>query len=164
LSPLAAATAAVVVVAASKDAAALQSCKQNSDCKTGYCVVSSHGKVCTTTCIDGCQNGWICAPIPGKNAISLCLDPYGMRCNPCTVDNDCQVIAGEKSGDRCIALGASGRFCARACKGEADCPAGATQHQTPFESGFSSGCACCLRAITLDAKGKLHIFDSMLSR
>lgn len=94
-----------------KDALILPSCKQNSDCETGYCVVSSHGKVCTSTCIDGCANGWICAPIPGKDAISLCLDPYGMLCNPCAADNDCQAIATDKGGDRCVAVGGGQRGC-----------------------------------------------------
>lgn len=140
-------------------------CDDNTDCNSDYCVpVRDGGKVCTTTCGDGCPDGWECSSVrtQGRDVVFICLETAPNLCRPCTADAQCQAGAITQTGDRCVrGDGRAGSFCGVACEGATDlCPGetvcrevvalegGASTFQCVPESGE---CECSGRAIEEDA-------------
>ena len=99
------------------------SCTQNEDCDSGYCVHSPEGnRVCTPRCAndDMCPEGYECRGVTnsGPDAVFICIAiRRDVQCRPCEDSGECGIFA-----DRCLTIGASQR-CARACD-DAPCPDG----------------------------------------
>ncbi len=140
-------------------------CDDNADCNSDYCVpVRDGGKLCTSTCGDGCPDGWECSSVrtQGRDVVFICLETAPNLCRPCTNDAQCQAGAITETGDRCVrGDGRAGSFCGVACEGATDLCPGETvcREVTALEGGAStfqcvpeSGeCECSGRAIEEDA-------------
>jgi hypothetical protein len=94
-------------------------CGGNGDCQSGWCVDSPEGGYCTSTCEEGCPEGWVCKVIPqtAPDDISVCVLDKARLCQPCEADIHCGDV-----GDLCLSLG-GGNFCGRDCTLD-PCPEG----------------------------------------
>jgi hypothetical protein len=120
-------------------------CADGGDCDTGFCVLSSEGKVCAQFCDAECPTGWECREVglPGAGADSafVCVERHVFLCSPCTGNSDCAGV-GFEGLDQCLSYGDEGSFCGTACDSDAVCPAGYTcgdDGQCAATSGF---CSC----------------------
>ena len=90
-------------------------CLNNKDCKSGYCIETPDGFVCTKTCVTECPNNWICrTTFVGQDLVSICMPPSGTVCRPCKTDSQCAL-------GRCIKLG-NEEVCGLDCDSDKDCP------------------------------------------
>ena len=101
-------------------------CTFNGECLSGYCLTVGDEKVCSTTCVEDCPEGWSC--VQDANAapdmIFVCVPSDLFLCSPCVSDSDCHT-PGLDPGARCVAEGAGGSFCGAACPGgDETCPSG----------------------------------------
>ncbi len=126
-------------------------CVTGTDCKSGYCVNTAEGKVCTTYCMDECIDGWQCSDVTssGTDPVYICLPAYLNACKPCEKNADCYDFAD--NGDRCVAYGNLGAFCGAKCITDQHCPEGyACQDDVPTIDGktasqcipISGSCEC----------------------
>ena len=92
-------------------------CDDNEDCKSGLCIPTNEGKVCTILCIEECPPGFGCdlLQMPGSDPIYLCLPTHLGLCKPCQSSADCEV-------GFCVDGGPPGDFCGSPCA--AGCPDG----------------------------------------
>ncbi len=98
-------------------------CSDNSECASAACLPTAAGKQCSKTCTDSCPKGYACGPVPGSDAVFVCIAKYPKLCDPCKVDADCKNTLG--GGIQfCIDYGKDGSFCGTECKADADCPGG----------------------------------------
>ena len=97
-------------------------CETDSDCLSGYCVITADGTKCTTACQEDCPEGWQCAlhkpSLPDD--VYICAPIHMNLCRPCSTNVDCQTN-GVDLGDRCVPYGPSGNFCGGACE-DSGCP------------------------------------------
>ena len=131
-------------------------CAQADDCDTGFCVLSSAGKVCAEHCVSECPDGWSCQEVglPGAGADKqfICVERNVFLCRPCETNADCAAL-GFEGQDLCIGYGDEGSFCGVLCDGEdGDCPTGYScgdQQQCVKDSGI---CDCAPLHISLQAQ------------
>jgi len=102
-------------------------CDSNDDCNSGYCLDAYAGKVCSTTCTDGCVDGWSCRQdlTVFPDIVYVCVPSFPTLCSPCDSNASCEA-AGASEGARCLPRGeggADGSFCGGGCAGAA-CPEG----------------------------------------
>ena len=121
------------------------SCKEDSDCDSGFCIETDKGFECADFCDQNekCPTSYHCRGIAGSNneISKICIYDFPRICLPCLQDEDCN--AEHSSGDaKCVAwvpviddqrgesdefrtgYGKEGAFCATACKDDSDCPTG----------------------------------------
>ena len=96
-------------------------CNDNGDCGFGYCIEGPDGKMCTSTCINDCPQGWTCKEmvIYGSDPEYICVPAYWDVCEPCKSKNQCGL-----DKDLCVAIGNEGNYCALGCSIDLDCPPG----------------------------------------
>ncbi|MGB0646811.1 MAG: hypothetical protein ACPGQS_06510, partial [Bradymonadia bacterium] len=96
----------------------LESCSDNEDCQSGWCVASPMGYVCSRICFErnDCEDGWSCLVVSNTppDITSICLPPTNRLCNLCTVDRDCP-------GGHCYELDGES-VCGLDCGDEVECP------------------------------------------
>ncbi|MBM4343315.1 MAG: putative metal-binding motif-containing protein [Deltaproteobacteria bacterium] len=98
-------------------------CSDNSECASAACLPTAAGKQCSKTCTDSCPKGYACGPVPGSDAVFVCIAKYPKLCDPCKADADCKNTLG--GGIQfCVDYGKDGSFCATECKADTDCPGG----------------------------------------
>ena len=125
-------------------------CVTGSDCMSGYCVNSAHGKMCTSFCIDECYPGYVCEDIStgGSDPVYICLAAALNVCKPCEKNADCYDFSD--NGDRCVDYGNIGAFCGQTCIGDEHCPDGYVCSEVPSIDGktadqcvpMSGSCEC----------------------
>jgi len=94
-----------------------ESCVDNLDCESGYCVPFEDGNVCTVTCLDdGCPGGWGCRAVANTepDVVFVCFPPDNRLCALCVDDADCP-------GGRCHVLDGVG-VCGSDCEDDSTCP------------------------------------------
>ena len=96
----------------------LEGCSDNEDCRSGWCVASPMGYVCSRICFErnDCEEGWSCLVVSNTppDVTSICLPPTNRLCNLCTVDRDCP-------GGHCYELDGES-VCGLDCNDEVQCP------------------------------------------
>jgi len=94
-------------------------CASNEDCQSGFCIQMGDTEwVCTITCVEECPKDWLCKGlVVGPDLNFVCVPPLGRLCQPCASDADCLY-----SGDLCLDVGKSGKFCLTSCADGAKCP------------------------------------------
>ncbi len=117
-------------------------CATPDDCDSGFCIDTPEGKRCTKTCTECCPTGWKCEQAPGQDTVFICLPKLGALCLPCTDDAACGALAKDAL---CVAYddaaaGTSSRFCAGACDGDSDCPAGYACKDAKGTKGAAKQC------------------------
>jgi len=111
-------------------------CQGNEDCLSGYCVQGPDGRWCSKTCSESCPAGWSCLPIGGGVDVAfICVYGHTPYCAPCDANSDCVDPMDPTAGHRCVELApGEGSFCATVCKGDHDCPGGASCEAVDEES------------------------------
>ncbi len=134
-------------------------CLQNSDCDNSLCLDTSKGKFCAQTCVETCPDTQKCSLVTTStgDSLTVCLDRFARLCDPCSVDNDCQVQGFSTGQSVCIDQGAQGHFCGTPCAADGECPTGykcadvtstsgkpakQCQRQPGVTGGEPADCAC----------------------
>ncbi|MGB0648475.1 MAG: collagen-like triple helix repeat-containing protein, partial [Bradymonadia bacterium] len=98
----------------------LESCSDNDECQSGWCVASPQGYVCSRICFErnDCEDGWNCLVVSNTppDVTSICLPPTNRLCGLCTVDRDCP-------GGHCYELDGES-ICGLDCGPDVQCPEG----------------------------------------
>ena len=100
-------------------------CEENGDCNSGFCVPHMGDRVCTTSCVEDCPEGFSCKESEGFGAdvVYLCWSAFPGLCLPCSQSADCP-----DPQHRCVLYpDGVGSFCGGACQPdqpEPDCPSG----------------------------------------
>jgi DNA-binding beta-propeller fold protein YncE len=91
-------------------------CDIGEDCKSGYCVPSPGGNVCTETCTDECAEDWSCEKVStgGGDPVYICVSDTALLCHPCMEDGDCNQ-GGADGPNACVSFGPAGSFCGVEC-------------------------------------------------
>jgi len=113
-------------------------CITGADCKSGYCVNTAEGKICTQFCVDSCPEGFLCEDVStgGSDPVYLCMPAYLNICKPCKANGECYDL--NDNGDRCIDFGSTGAFCGRKCLNDDHCPDGYQCAEVPTIDGKSA--------------------------
>ena len=113
-------------------------CLTDGDCKSGKCVPTGSGKVCSQACVSCCPTGFSCKNTGTPSAPDFfCLAASAITCRPCKADSACGAIS---SGALCISYGDSGSFCGFACADDSACPGGYTCTAATGSSGTGKQC------------------------
>ena len=114
-------------------------CSASSDCGSGWCVFHLGERVCSTTCLSACPDGWSCEETAsGVDTIFICESLYPSLCLPCKEASDCP-----GPGDECLDYGeSSGSFCGGSCGDDQPCPPG----YGCVKAGAGQGEQCMLSA------------------
>lgn len=109
-------------------------CTADAECGSGRCVETAAGLRCALPCAGGCAAGTVCKT---SGDVSWCA-PVGVRqCAPCIAKSQCSGPGGADA--LCVPTGLGGSFCAAACSGNSDCPAG-NSCQLLAAAAFASVC------------------------
>ncbi len=137
-------------------------CTDSEECVSGYCLLSSQGKVCADYCIESCPEGWECLPValPGAGADVqfLCVERSVYLCQPCESNNDCAAL-GFEGLDKCVDYGDAGSFCGIDCT-ESQCPEG-YQCQEDQCVATSGECSCQPLHIQLEAQTSCQVTNAV---
>lgn len=111
-------------------------CYDNTDCLSGWCIEDVVGRVCTTTCLETCPNGWSCRSVQnvGEDVVYLCVPDLVDLCHDCAADTDCG-----GPDDLCVPIG-GGSFCAAGCAEDSDCPDGYACQDAPGRDSAHRQC------------------------
>ena len=114
-------------------------CAEAVDCRSGWCVATAQGRICTKECVDDCPEGFRCATVLSTppDVVYLCLPLHLSLCRPCTTSGDCVDV-----GAHCLERAdGSGRFCGAACGPAAPCPEGYTcEEQASVDGAVEPQC------------------------
>ncbi len=116
-------------------------CDSNSQCKSGICIETGTGGICTDLCPDNmCPAGFGCLGVTGAIdpgvVTFVCVPNSSELCTPCQQNGECSV----GGHDWCLPTPVGGHFCARDCSKIA-CPNGFTcQDVTSGDMGTSKQC------------------------
>jgi hypothetical protein len=103
-------------------------CAENTECDSGFCVMTASGTRCTKTCVEDCPAGWTCVEAEVKpDLIYICIPRFMRLCDPCKSNEDCQQDNVETSFlDQCLEFpDGAGRFCGADCSTDPlGCPKG----------------------------------------
>ena len=93
----------------------LDSCTENGDCDSGWCVEHMGETVCSQACTEECPPGWKCQQVTGAgpDLVFVCVSVHSNLCKPCAEGSDCVGVSGAQ--DVCVSYGAEGSFCGGAC-------------------------------------------------
>ena len=99
-------------------------CNDNGDCQSGWCVEHMGQKLCSQVCQEECPSGWTCTQVAAgsPDLVYVCVSNHPNLCRPCNQAIDCTGVAGTE--DACIAYGHQGSFCGGACTDDKQCPWG----------------------------------------
>lgn len=113
----------------------LDTCDENGDCQSGWCVQHLGEKVCTISCQEECPPGWSCQQVAGTDPdlVFVCVSNYANLCRPCATSSDCTSIGGAE--DACLDYGDEGAFCGGQCAENGDCPWGFSCQESTTSSG-----------------------------
>jgi hypothetical protein len=100
------------------------SCNDNKDCKSGICISTGTGGVCTDVCANmPCPPGYGCLGVTGQidpgTVTYICVPNSKQLCTPCANDGECSV----GGHDLCLPTPVGGHFCGRDCS-KISCPSG----------------------------------------
>ncbi len=103
------------------------SCKDNSDCYSGFCIDGPNGSVCASYCDSdaACGDGYKCSSVQNTSGdtVFICIYKFPNLCRPCMDDQDC-ANANLESKNICVDFGPDGKFCGVGCSTNYDCPRG----------------------------------------
>jgi hypothetical protein len=124
------------------DTTFLVECEDGEDCESGFCVQTQNGKVCTTTCIEDCPEGFTCslhqASLPDE--VYICAPLWAGLCRPCLTNAECHTN-GVDNGESCVSYGPAGFFCGADCEEDPDCQQGyACQNVEDISGGIGKQC------------------------
>ncbi|MCA9564846.1 MAG: hypothetical protein KC561_15220, partial [Myxococcales bacterium] len=101
-----------------------ESCNDNYDCASGFCVAGRRGFFCTQECFDSCPDldgeDTECRIVTnfGADEVGICVPSRESICEPCLSDVNC--VEGA-----CVQLpNSGGQVCGRNCTDTDDCPTG----------------------------------------
>jgi len=119
-------------------------CESDSQCDSGFCVVTPDGEVCTVPCTEECPEGWTCAlHMPSlPDQIFICAPAHANLCKPCYTNSDCQTN-GVDAGDTCIPYGSQGNFCGGKCLTTDECLSG--YHCAPLTDTSGATSSQCVK-------------------
>jgi len=102
----------------------LDSCAENTDCQSGWCVEHLGELVCSQVCQEDCPAGWTCKQVGASDpdVVYICVSDHPNLCRPCTAANDCDGVAGTE--EACVSYGDQGAFCGGSCEEDGECPWG----------------------------------------
>ena len=113
------------------------SCKQDSDCDSGVCIMGENGMICAKICNDGkCPPGFECVRPVGTNVQDkICVYRHANLCRPCKGQSDCDVrFLDPEKFSNCVPFDAEhgfyaehgmvGAFCLSSCSKDGSCPEG----------------------------------------
>ncbi len=74
----------------------LDSCDDNGDCQSGWCVQHLGESVCSQGCQEECPPGWKCQQVAGTDpdVVYICVSNFANLCRPCSGNEDCQSVGG----------------------------------------------------------------------
>ena len=116
-------------------------CTDNAQCKSGVCVETGTGGVCSDLCLNmPCPPGWGCLGVNGQidpgTVTYVCVPNSTELCTPCSANGECS-LGGH---DWCMATPVGGHFCGRDCSKIA-CPSGFDcKTVNDADMGMSSQC------------------------
>ena len=116
-------------------------CTDNSQCKSGICVETGVGGVCSDLCPDGmCPAGYGCIGVSGQidpgTVTYVCVPNSTQLCTPCNQSSECS-LGGH---DLCLPTPVGGHFCGRDCS-KIGCPNGYACTDVPnSDMGTSKQC------------------------
>ena len=102
-------------------------CDESGDCDSGFCVEHMGSKVCSSTCVEECPQGWSCEQVgTGADQAWVCISYFERLCQPCWESPDC---VGDLA-TVCVRYdvdgipGTDAAFCGADCGSDEDCPEG----------------------------------------
>ncbi len=113
------------------------SCKEPSDCDSGYCVEGPDGRVCTRKCVECCPQGFACQESKLGDAEFVCMPRLAALCRPCITDQECGAL---NPGALCVGYGGDGAFCGGTCSAAKDCPVGYACEDAKGSQGEAKQC------------------------
>ncbi len=150
-------TDAPVLQCAPGEGCFLDSCTDNGDCQSGWCVQHMGENVCSQTCQEECPAGWSCQQVAGTDpdVVYICVSDYANLCRPCTLNSDCTSTGGAE--DACVVYGTEGSFCGGPCGDNDSCPWGFSCKEVSTVEGSTlkqcvndtGECPCTTNAISL---------------
>ncbi|MFT7580682.1 MAG: hypothetical protein ACI9MR_002355, partial [Myxococcota bacterium] len=112
-------------------------CNGNSDCLNELCIEGIDGRVCTSTCVASCPDGFDCinSTSVGPDAISICVPRHTRLCRPCRQDSDC-AASDDPFPAFCLpaANPDDGSFCSSGCANR-PCPEGFACEEVTLPTG-----------------------------
>ena len=112
-------------------------CTDNSQCKTGICLQTNTGGVCTDYCSgNNCPPGYGCIGVTGTvdpGVTYLCVPNSTELCTPCQQNGECST----GGHDWCLPSPVGGHFCGRDCS-KIGCPNGFSCQSVTDGTGASS--------------------------
>lgn len=134
----------------------LDSCDENGDCQSGWCVEHMGDGVCTQSCEEECPQGWSCKSVggAGPDVVYICVSNFANLCKPCATTEGCQGVGTE---DVCVDYGTEGSFCGGGCGEDQDCPWGFSCMDTETVDGIGTQqcvadagvCPCAVKSVAL---------------
>ncbi len=134
----------------------LDSCMENGECLSGWCVEHMGEGVCSQNCDEECPPGWSCRQVgTGPDIAYICVSSVANLCRPCTTGADCKSPGG--SEDVCVDYGEEGSFCGGACLSNEECPWGFSCAEAVSVDGVTSKqcladtgtCPCTAKSVAL---------------
>ena len=134
----------------------LDTCTENGQCLSGWCVEHMGDGVCTMLCQEECPDGWNCKTVgSGPDVVSICVSAHANLCKPCAAGADCKSPGGAE--DVCLDYGHEGAFCGGICQEDKDCPWGFSCKEGQTVGGASvmqcvsdtGSCPCTGKSATL---------------
>ena len=144
----------------------LDSCLDNSDCLSGWCVEHRGEGVCSKTCDTECPAGWSCKQVAGTDpdVVYICVSDFSNLCKPCATAEGCISPSGGQAG--CVSYGESaGSFCGGICQEDGECPSGFACVESTLVGGaeqqhcvpVSGECSCSEKSMELALSTPCHV-------
>jgi len=114
-------------------------CTDGTDCLSGFCILTSAGRLCTVACQQECPFGWACLlhkpSLPDE--VFVCAPVFSNLCRPCTTNADC-MTSGVDAGDACLPMAPDGKesYCGGDCA-NIECPGGYSCAESQDVTGVS---------------------------
>ena len=135
----------------------LDSCVENGDCQSSWCVEHMGEGVCTIPCQEDCPPGWSCKQVAGADpdVVYICVSDVSNLCKPCSTGDSCKSASG--SEDVCVDYGTEGAFCGGVCAQGDECPWGFSCVDTETVDGIATKqcvadagvCPCTSKSVEL---------------
>ncbi len=123
------------------------SCQDNLDCQSGWCVPFEDHNVCSQQCLDqGCPDGWSCHAVANTDpdVVFICFPPGNRLCGVCLQDADCP-------HGHCFALDGL-NVCGVDCESDDTCPKDYACKTVSDDPATPKQCAPKTNSCTCDVK------------